>query len=120
MLDVLNVELGINARVIDFEGRVNQPTTDVSTSKMLPIPVPMVYYGIQVKPVEDISIEAEAQGIAYDSNSYLDIIGRVKVKIYGPAFIGTGYRYEAGKIDESDSQADVNFKGPFVELGLNF
>jgi len=47
-LDVLNIELGINARVIDFEGRVNQPTIGISVSKQLTIPVPMAYLGIQV------------------------------------------------------------------------
>jgi outer membrane protein len=119
-LDVLNVEFGINGRVIDFQARVNQPTTDVSASKTLTIPVPMVYFGIQVKPVKDISIEAEARGIAYGSNSYFDIIGRAKLIIYGPAFISAGYRYEAVRIDQSGVKADVNFNGPLVEFGLGF
>lgn len=119
-LDVLNVELGINARVIDFEARLNQPTSGYSVSKTLTIPVPMVYLGLQVKPVKAVSIEAEARGIAYSSSHYFDIIGRVKVEVYGPVFVSAGYRYEAIKIDQSSVNVDVNFDGPFVELGLIF
>jgi outer membrane protein len=118
-VDVLNIELGINARVIDFEARINQPGGP-SVSKTLMIPVPMVYLGLQVKPVKAVSIEAEARGIAYSSSHYFDIIGRVKVKVYGPVFVSAGYRYEAIKIDQSGVNADVNFGGPFVELGLSF
>lgn len=118
-LDVLNVELGINARVIDFQARISQPTTG-SISKTLTIPVPMVYVALQVKPVKAVSIEAEARGIAYGSSHYFDIIGRVKVKVYGPVFVSAGYRYEAIKIDQSGVNADVNVGGPFVELSLSF
>jgi outer membrane protein len=119
-LDVLNVEIGINARVIDFEARVTELSSGTSVSKSLTIPVPMVYLGMQVKPVKAISIEAEARGIAYGSSHYFDIIGRAKVTVYGPVFVAAGYRYEKVKIDVSDVKADIDFSGPFVELGLAF
>jgi len=119
-LGVLNVELGLNARIIEFEGTINQPTTGATASKKLTIPVPMVYAGIQVKPIKTFSVEAEGRGVSYGANHYYDIIGRLKVKPVGPLFIAGGYRYESIKIDQSDVKADIKFAGPFVEAGVQF
>ncbi|MGE5173076.1 MAG: TIGR04219 family outer membrane beta-barrel protein [Betaproteobacteria bacterium] len=117
-LGMLNVELGLNARLINFEGTLSQGA--ISASKSLTLLVPMIYAGIQVKPVSALSIEAEGRGITYSSNHYYDIIGRIKVMLAGPLFIGAGYRSEQIKFDESDVKADTKFSGPFIEAGLSF
>ncbi len=117
-LGVLNVELGLNVRNINFEASVSQST--VSASKSLTLYVPMIYAGVQVKPVSALSIEAEIRGIAYSDNHYYDYIGRVKVLPIGPLFIAGGYRGETIKIDQSDVKADVKFSGPFIEAGVSF
>jgi outer membrane protein len=120
-LGVLNVELGLNAKFIDFEATATDISTPAnSVSKKLSLPVPMVYAGIQVKPIKTISIEAEGRGVSYGANHYYDIIGRLKVKPVGPLFISGGYRYESIKIDQSDVKADIKFAGPFVEAGVQF
>lgn len=120
-LDMFNVELGLDVRIIDFEAEIHQSATDVNESKSLTFPLPMVYVGAQFNPIKYFSIEAEARGIAYSGNHYYDLIGRVKVKPFGPLFIGAGYRYEAIKIDdEEDVTADIDFAGPFLELGVQF
>lgn len=117
-LGILNVELGLNARIIDFFAKVEQLT--ISASKRATIPVPMVYGGIQVSPVDLLSVEGEFRGIAYSSNRYYDIIGRLRVKPFGPLFIAGGYRYEDIKIDYSDIESRVKLKGPFLEAGIEF
>ncbi len=80
----------------------------------------MVYLGAQVKPVKILAIEAEGRGAAYGKDSYYDIIGRVKVKPYGPVFLAAGYRYEKIKFDESGFKANADFQGPFGEAGVEF
>jgi hypothetical protein len=80
----------------------------------------MFYLGAQLKPVKYLSLEAEARGIAYSSNHYYDLIGRLKVQPFGPLFIAGGYRYEEVKVDQSDVKANITLKGPFLELGLVF
>lgn len=117
---VLNVDLGVNARIIDFQSEINQTSTGVHDSKSLTVPVPMLYAGIQVKPIKMVSAEAEFRGIAYGQNHYYDIIGRAKVNVFGPAFVAAGYRYEKLKIDQSDVKTSVNFGGPFGEVGVEF
>ncbi len=117
-LGVLNVELGLNARQINFNGEVNSSLA--SASKSVTIYVPMIYGGVQVKPISLFSIEGEIRGIAYGSSHYYDYIGRVKIMPIGPLFVAGGYRAENVKIDQSDVKADVKFTGPFVEAGVNF
>jgi outer membrane protein len=119
-LGKFNVEIGLNARIMDWKAEINQPGTGTSESKSFTLPVPMIYLGAQLKPIKYFSIEAEARGIAYSSNHYYDLIGRLKVQPIWPVFIAGGYRYEDVKIDQSDVKANVTFKGPFLELGFAF
>jgi len=119
-LGVLNIELGLNARKFDFEGTITQPTTNATASKSLSLYVPMIYGGIQVKPISSLSIEAEIRGIAYSGNHYYDYIGRLKYNPIPVVYIAGGYRAETIKIDESDVKADVKVGGPFIEVGVSF
>ena len=117
-LNKINIDLGINLRIIDLDAEIEQGSTKESESLILP--VPMGYVGVQFKPVKKLAIEAEARGIAYSGNHYYSIIGRVKYKIFGPLFGAGGYRYEKLKIDEEDVKAEVKFQGPFIEVEMNF
>jgi len=125
---VLNVELGLNAKIISFEGEVTGTestppfaTKTASISKTLPIP--MIYVGIQVKPISMVSIEAEVRGIAIGASHFYDYMGRLKIMPIGPLYISAGYRAEQIKISSnqvSDVNADIKFGGPFIEVGLGF
>jgi outer membrane protein len=119
---VLNVEVGLNARIIDFKAEVTGTANGQTTteSKALTIPVPMLYAGVQVTPVKWFAAEGEIRGIAYGGNHYFDLIGRAKFKPYGPFFAAVGYRYDKVKIDVDDVKADATFSGPFGELGVEF
>lgn len=119
-LGKLNAELGLNIRNINFEGSVSQETLNYSASKSLSIYLPMVYAGIQVKPISLFSIEAEFRGIALGQNHYYDYLGRVKIHPLPLVFIAGGYRSEDIKIDQSDVNTAITFSGPFGELGLSF
>ncbi len=119
-LGMFNVEVGLNARIIDGRAEINQPSTGITESESFTLPVPMIYLGAQFNPVKFLALEGEARGIAYSSNYYYDFIGRLKVQPFGPVFAAGGYRYEAVKIDNSDVKAKTTFKGPFLELGVAF
>jgi outer membrane protein len=123
-LNTLNLELGIGARIIDFAAEVSG--RDAVTSELITeseseiIPVPMFYAGIQVNPLDYLSLEAEGRGIAYSSSHSYDLIGRVKVKPAGPLFIAVGYRIIDTEIDYSDVEASITFSGPYIEAGVSF
>jgi outer membrane protein len=103
-----------------LKAEINQPSTGISESKSLTFPVPMLYLGAQLKPIKYLSLEAEARVIAYSSNHYYDLIGRLKVQPIGPVFLAGGYRYEEVKIDQSDVKSKIKIGGPFLELGFVF
>jgi outer membrane protein len=116
----LNVDAGLDLRIVDFNASVKQSALNFSEAKSFTLPVPMVYIGAQVKPVDKLSLEAEIRAIAYNSSHFYDLIGRVKYKVFGPAFLSAGYRHESIRIDTKDVKADVRFSGPFAEVGVEF
>lgn len=117
-LSRLNLELGVNARIVDFRARISQ--LGVSQSEDITVVVPMLYAGVQVRPVKFLSIEAEARGLAISSQHVADFIGRVKIRPFPLVFLAGGYRYEDIEIDQSGLKADFEIKGPFVETGVEF
>jgi outer membrane protein len=119
-LGKFNVDLGLDARIINFHADVDQATTGTSESKSITIGVPMIYAGAQFNPVRFLSLEAEARGSAYIHNHFFDLIGRIKVKPIKTLFIAGGYRFEDVKIDKSDVKASARFSGPFAEAGVEF
>lgn len=116
--NTLNVDLGINARLVDLKAEVVQGA--VSDAKSLTVPVPMLYAGVQVKPLSWLAGEGEARGMVYGKDRYFDLIARGKLIFFDHVFAAAGYRYEKLKVDESNVKADVNFGGPFGEVGFRF
>jgi hypothetical protein len=80
----------------------------------------MVYLALQIKPVDKLAIEAEVRAISYSGNKLYSLLGRVKYNIFGPVFATAGYRYDKLKIDEEDVEVDIDFSGPFIEVGFKF
>ncbi|MEE9524102.1 MAG: TIGR04219 family outer membrane beta-barrel protein [Thermodesulfovibrionales bacterium] len=119
-LEKLNIELGINARILDFEADIDQDLTGISESYSITLAVPMIYAGIQIRPVKYFSIEGEGRVIAYSGNHYYDFIARAKITPFGPFFIAGGYRSENFKFNESDFEAEIVVDGPFAEVGIEF
>ena len=117
---VLNIEIGLNTRIIDFKVEIEQPETGLEESEEYTVPIPMAYLAAQIIPFERIALEAEARGLTYSSNHIYSLIGRLKLKLFGPLFIAGGYRYDKIEIDEEDVEVDVCLSGPFVETGFQF
>jgi len=116
---ILNVDLGLLARFIDFSAEISQLSIGAESKREF-LALPMLYAGAQVKPLPWIAAECELRGILYGRDHYYDIIGRAKVKPLGPVFLSAGYRYEKVKIDEEGIRAEVNVGGPFGEAGIEF
>jgi len=113
-------------RIIDFKAELtgtispSPPGLTETETKSFTLPIPLVYFAAKVVPIDRLSIEAEARGIYVSDNHILSLIGRVKVKVFGPMFGTVGYRYEGIKMDVKDIVADINFSGPFLEAGIQF
>jgi outer membrane protein len=116
----LNVDVGINVRIFDYELSVHQASSGLDESESGVLPIPMVFLAVQFSPIEDLALQVEGRGISYSGNDLYSIIGRVKVNIFGPLFAAGGYRYEKLKLDEEDVEVDLEFSGPFLEAGFSF
>jgi outer membrane protein len=117
-LGIINFEAGLNIRLFDLKTQVTQMARSESNSFNLL--VPMAYLGLQVKPMKTFSLEGEFRWIAYNSNHYYDLIGRVKYNFSSLAFVSIGYRQEEISMDQSDIKMNVRFSGPQVEVGFQF
>ena len=116
----LNIDLGLNLKVADLELEVKDLTTGQKESESYTLPIPMVYAGVQVTPIERLSIEAEARAISLSGNHLYNLIGRVKGRVFGPMFIAGGYRYDSINLDEEDVLVDCSVDGVFLETGFEF
>ena len=117
---VFNIDLGLNFRFLDVKAEIKQKDLGLKESESYFLPLPMVYGAMQIVPVEWLGLEFEGRGVAYSSNYYVSLIGRLKVKPFGPFFVAGGYRYDTVKIDYQDIDIDTEFQGPFAEAGLDF
>lgn len=117
---MLNVELGLNVRIIDLSAKIRQDASGIEESADQTLPVPMVYLAAQLQPLKKLALEGEIRGISYSGNDYYSVIGRLRYDFFGPLFAAGGYRYDKFEIDEEDVIADVDFSGPFLEMGFKF
>jgi outer membrane protein len=115
---VLNVEGGVNLKTLDVTINLHQAGIERTDSAV--VPIPMLYLGVQIKPLERFSLEAEFRGLSFTDSTFYDIIGRLRVNIYGPSFIAAGYRYENMSVNKDYLSIDRRVGGPFVELGFKF
>jgi outer membrane protein len=117
---ILNVDLGLNLRLLDFRAEIEQKDFDQKESQSYLLPIPMVYGGVQIEPLDWIALDLEGRAIAYKNNHWVSLIARLKVMPFGPLFVAGGYRYDNVKIDYDDVDVDADFKGPFAEAGFEF
>ncbi len=118
--DIFNIDLGLNVRLLDFKASIDQKDTGIKESESYFLPIPMVYTGVQIEPFKYTALEFEGRGIGWSSNYYLSLIGRLKIKPFGPFFVAGGYRYDNVNIDYQDVDVDAKFQGPFAEVGFEF
>lgn len=116
----VNVDFGLNLRLIDFKAEISQPTLGVTETKKQTIPVPMGYVAFQIKPIDAVKFEGELRAVAYGANHYYDGVLRVKSMLFKFLFIAGGYKYQSFVFDRDDLRADFRFGGPIAELGVEF
>ncbi len=120
----LNIELGINTKIIDAEAEVVQdtfaPIYVLRETEQDTLAVPMAYLGAQFRPLQRLSLEGEFRGLSWSDSSFYSFIGRVKADIWGPLFAAGGYRFDTGDSTEWALKFDADFQGPFIETGFHF
>ena len=121
---IFNIDLGLNIRIIDLEaslaGEEALTSANVEESVSETVPLPMLYVAFQIEPIDELAIAVEGRGLSIGDNKLYSVIGRLSYQFAGPVFAAAGYRFDTIEIDEEDILVEIDFSGPFAEIGLIF
>ena len=107
-------------RVLDVQAEVSQASSGAYEKFDGTLPVPQLYAGVQFQPLDWLALEAEGRGITISDDQVYSVLGRLRINIFGPAFVAGGYRYDKIDVDFDNFKVDFEIQGPFVEAGLRF
>ncbi len=115
--NVLNLNLGVNAKNIDGKVRLAGAVTGTTTAEISGW-VPMFHIGAGIDmPLSGLSIEADGNVIGYQDSKFYDY--DLRVKYTTPWRIGLMGGYRKIKLDLEDfdeSYSDLQFDGPYAGI----
>jgi outer membrane protein len=121
---ILNIDLGLNFRILDLDASLSgeEAVTSIVVEESISetVPLPLLYIAFQIEPIDELAIAVEGRGLTIGDNKLFSVIGRLRYQFAGPVFAAAGYRFDTIDIDEEDILVDIDFSGPFVEVGLIF
>jgi len=117
--NVVSIDLGLNVRLIDIDFKINDGTS--ITSDSVSGAVPMIYGLVGGSPWPGLLLSAEANYMTYSGSTVSDFTA--KISYTTDFFVGfeAGYRTQTIELDDvDDTDADLEFKGPFLGAYLKF
>ena len=117
--DRINIDLGLNVRAIDFDGKIEQDYID-NGSKNFVVPIPMVFGALKLQPMNKLALEAEGRGLSVGANKAFSVVGRIRWNVMDHMFATGGYRFDKVDVNYQGILIDANISGPFFEAGLSF
>ncbi len=120
--NVVNLDLGLQARVFDGEVTIRQTAgATVESTTAIDEVVPLIYGGAAVDlPLTGLSAGVTLAGMKYDGNQLLDVNARINYEV---AVMGVelGWRELSLDLDDvSDIDADVSISGPYLGVNVHF
>ena len=117
--NVVSLDLGLSARIMDIDYKINDAVNNTADS--VSATIPMLYGLIGGSPMPGMLISAEGYYMTYDGSTVSDF--NAKIAYTTDYFIGFegGYRSQTIELDDVDStNANLDFKGPFIGAYLKF
>jgi outer membrane protein len=119
--NVVSLDLGLTAKLIDFSYSIAGTTTPEQTSGSLSGTIPMVYGLLGVSPIPGLYLGVEGNFIGYDGNDFTDVTAKISYTTDFFLGIEGGYRSQSYKIDDIDGYfGKLEFEGPFLGAYLKF
>jgi outer membrane protein len=120
--DMLDVKLGLNARFISFTAATE--VSSVAAEAKFSAPVPMIFLGLDFKPIHLISLVGEVKMLPLGSSNLTEYSAEIRIKPIHLFYIGAGYANYAIKIDPSLASGapatNITFTEPYAVLGVEF
>ena len=118
--NVVSLDLGLNVRFLDLTYNISDSLGN-TTSGSVSAPVPMIYGLIGGSPWPGLLLSAEGNYMSVSGSSISDF--NAKISYTTDFFIGfeAGYRAQRIELDDvDDTNADLEFRGPFIGAYLKF
>jgi hypothetical protein len=80
----LNVDIGLNLRLIEVEAEMKSSLQ--SEIQKETIPLPMVFVAAQFKPIDIIALEAEIRALSVGDADVVSVLARLRYNSLGPLF----------------------------------
>ena len=117
--NVVSLDLGLNVRLLDISFKINDGVN--STDSSVSAPVPMIYGLVGGSPWPGLMLSAEGNYMAISGSTLSDF--NVKISYTTDFFVGfeAGYRAQTIELDDvDDTNAKLDFNGPFIGAYLKF
>lgn len=120
--DALDLKLGINARIVNLNAEMKAPPPTGDFSANFSTVIPMIYAGVDFKPIHLISISAEIKTLPLGASSLTEYAAELRVHPTHAFYLAGGYFNYNLKIDPSlaTGAPPTNFTlaGPYFVVGL--
>lgn len=113
--DLVSVDVGLTAKMIDSKTAVNVTDTATITST-----IPMLYAAAEISLASDFAFVGEISTIGTGGNSISDITTKITYETDYMLGIEAGIRTQSVKVDVSGVAANITFSGIFAGLYYNF
>lgn len=118
--NVVSLDLGLNVRLLDITYNIADENGN-NTSDSVSGAVPMIYGLVGGSPWPGVLLSAELNYIGYSGSTISDFIA--KISYTTDFFVGFegGYRAQTIELDDvDDTDANLDFKGPFIGAYVKF
>lgn len=127
---IVELGIGVGLALLDFSGRITEPTSGQSEAASVTTPLPMLAARASVD-VGDFEVGALLSGLAIDLGDDevswldLDVSGSYVFASAGLAgSVALGYRWIEADVEFEDGgdeiAADLGFRGPYIGVSLSF
>lgn len=117
--NIVSLDLGLNVRLLDISFKINDGVN--STDSSVSAPVPMIYGLVGGSPWPGLMLSAEGNYMTISGSTLSDF--NVKISYTTDFFVGfeAGYRAQTIELDDvDDTNAKLDFNGPFIGAYLKF
>ena len=124
--NVVSADIGIAAKLIDGDivakevNGLNKKTVSIKET------IPMAYVSAQAKlPLTGLSVKADVAGVSYNGSSLTDVQAEIMYNFVDNLAVDigikAGYRQITATLEDiEDTDADIEFKGPYLGLEMHF
>ncbi len=131
--DILDPEIGVIVKVVDFKATVSGNATEVKTGisgsyreeKSKTVPLPLAYASVGVYPLKFIGFVGEFKGAKAGDNYFYEYAAGLRLRFFdlrlAHFFVEGGYRFQRLRLkDVGDVNADIKVGGVYANIGVGF